>query len=797
MGYWPTGSRPVAALGTALAVQLLCAGPVLGDDPELANMRSSHHRTTGKLRFMAAEPGRSVLAARRPSHQAPEDYGLAFARQFGAAFGIQDPASQLRPVGTTPRPGGGNHLRYQQVHQGVPVFAGELIVSLDTHNALVSMNGEISPDLKLAVAPGLTADQAREIAVAAVAKWHGQPSAALVADPPELNIYDARLLKPSVLQPSLAWKTEVRAKHLAPIRELLLVDAHTGAISLHFNQVHRAKDRDTHDAAGGDGLPGVLVCSEADAFPDCAASDADVINAHDFAGDAYDFYAAMHTRDGIDNAGGTLVSTVHWDDGESCPNAFWNGVQMAYCDGMADADDVVAHELTHGVTNSESNLLYYYESGAINESLSDVFGEFIDLDNGKGDDSSSVRWLLGEDLGAIGGAIRDMAFPGTFGDPDRMTSADYWTSSADNGGVHINSGINNKASYLITDGDSFNGFTVAGLGLAKAAKIYYEAQTNLLTSGADYGDLYEVLYQACHNLMGTAGISSGDCLEVRNATDAVEMNLDPAGDPDFSPEAAMCPVDTQLDTILLADDMETAGDWFTTTISGAENDWAYVAGYAKSGLRALYAPDIEETSDSAVWSGPVSLPENAYLHFSHGFGFESGVAQHWDGGVIEYSTDGVTWQDLDGLFDDGQGYGGNLHNNSDNPLAGREAFVSESHGYVSSRYDLGSLAGEDFQVRFRLGSDQSVGGPIGWVVDDVTIYRCIADVVPDCSGIDVLIQDRIFDADASCIAENSLAANTNVVIKPGATVTFQSPTTALGPGFSVEIGGVLQVSTSP
>jgi hypothetical protein len=198
-----------------------------------------------------------------------------------------------------------------------------------------------------------------------------------------------------------------------------------------------------------------------------------------------------------------------------------------------------------------------------------------------------------------------------------------------------------------------------------------------------------------------------------------------------------------------------------------------------------------------VWSGPHSLPENAYLHFRHGFGFESGFPHHWDGGVIEYSTDGATWQDLGPLFEAGQGYGGTLRSNTDNPLAGREAFVSESHGYVSSRFNLGSLAGEDFQVRFRLGSDQSVGGPLGWVVDDAMIYRCLAEAEPGCSGVDVLIQNRTFDADTTCVAENSLVADSGVVIALGATVEFQSPLTSLGPGFSVEAGGILRISTSP
>src|SRR5678809_204665 len=95
-----------------------------------------------------------------------------------------------------------------------------------------------------------------------------------------------------------------------------------------------------------------------------------------------------------------------------------------------------------GVTQYTSNLFYYYQSGAINESLSDVFGEFIDQTNGHGNDAPSVKWLLGEDVAGLG-AIRDMKNPSSFGQPDRMTSPYYYTGSGDSGGVHTNSGVNN------------------------------------------------------------------------------------------------------------------------------------------------------------------------------------------------------------------------------------------------------------------------------------------------------------------------------------------------------------------
>ena len=280
------------------------------------------------------------------------------------------------------------------------------------------------------------------------------------------------------------------------IREYVLVDAIAGGISLHFTRIENAKNRLTYDGNSTTALPGTLVCDENN--PTCAGQIADAVNAHKYAGDTYDFYLSRHGRDSLNGMGMSLISTVrHCEAGAPCPfqNAFWNGTQMAYGAGFSSADDVVGHELTHGVTDFTSNLLSYYQSGAINESLSDVWGEFIDQTNGSGTDTPAVKWQLGEDVPIIGpngvnGAIRDMANPPAFGDPDKMTSPNYFTGSADNGGVHQNTGVNNKAAFLMTDGGTFNGKTVVGLGIDKVAKIYYEAQTNLLTSGSNYADLY-------------------------------------------------------------------------------------------------------------------------------------------------------------------------------------------------------------------------------------------------------------------------------------------------------------------
>ena len=136
--------------------------------------------------------------------------------------------------------------------------------------------------------------------------------------------------------------------------------------------------------------------------------------------------------------------------------------------------------------------------------MSDVFGELIDQTNGAGTDTRRGRWKMGEDLPGIG-AIRNMADPTAVRRPGSRWAARIYspTSTIDSGGVHTNSGVNNKAAFLITDGGTFNGQTVTGDRHRKAARIYYEVETTLLTRLSDYMDLGSVLVQACNDLVGT------------------------------------------------------------------------------------------------------------------------------------------------------------------------------------------------------------------------------------------------------------------------------------------------------
>ena len=704
-------------------------------DLKAQNVRIKTHPRTGAVRLIGAWPQAPLMVPSVNEVTRADVAGMEAVKHFGPMFGLTRPEQEIRLVGEKTKRRGGSRHRYRQLHKGIPVLTGELLVNLDQYRRVISMSGEISGDLDVDTRPDINRGVARRLALATVAKWYDVKKPRLRAGVPELWIVDPKILKPGDRDASLAWRIEVTDKQEPhSIREVLYIDAKTAGITMHINLIEQAKNRRTYTANNTGNLPGTLVCDESD--PGCAGGDSEARNAHLFAGDTYDFYFNEHGRDSLDDAGQTLISTVHYSD-FLCPNAFWNGSQMVYCAGLA-VDDVVGHELTHGVTENTSQLLYYYESGAINESLSDIWGEFVDLSNSGGDDSPAVRWLIGEDLASTVGVIRNMANPPAMGDPDKMSSPYYYNSSGDNGGVHFNSGINNKAAYLMTDGDTFNGYTVNGLGIGKVADIYYEAQTNLLTSGSDYADLHTVLNQACQNLIGIDGITSGDCLDVEAAIDAVEMDTDPQN---YHPDAPICIGGDPPDDLFFDDLENGTSQWNFVNVSGSSTAaWILDFGYAASGEYMLWGRDsFASTDGTAEMNVDVPLPasEKPYLHFKHSFAFEASFdfetfeLAYWDGGFVEYSTDaGANWSDAGPLIDSGQAYNATLYDNPANPNATHAAFGDESHGYVSTRLDLSNLKGQSVRFRWHTSTDGSVSGPFGWVVDDVRVYTCANEPPP-------------------------------------------------------------------
>ncbi|GGB10864.1 peptidase M4 family protein [Macrococcus hajekii] len=232
------------------------------------------------------------------------------------------------------------------------------------------------------------------------------------------------------------------------------------------------------------------------------------VDAHYYADQVYDYYKNVHGRDSYDGRGADIYSVVHY--GYNYNNAFWNGEAMFYGDGdgrtfssLSGANDVIAHELTHAVTEYTAGLVYENQPGALNESFSDVFGYFVDPD-----------FLMGEDVytpGVSGDALRSMSNPEQYDQPSHMRDFQYLpnTEQGDNGGVHINSGIPNKAFYN----------TVTVMDKSKAEKIYYRALTYYLTPNASFSDAKAALVQSAQDLYGSA-----DANIVANAWNNVGVN---------------------------------------------------------------------------------------------------------------------------------------------------------------------------------------------------------------------------------------------------------------------------------
>jgi Zn-dependent metalloprotease len=311
--------------------------------------------------------------------------------------------------------------------------------------------------------------------------------------------------------------------------------------------------RAVYDAENGTDLPGRPVRAEgADPVKDEAVN-----QAYDGTSATWTMYHKCFGRDSVDGAGLELTSTVHYDRGYA--NAFWDGAQMVFGDGDGEifgnftaSIDVTGHELTHGVTQYTANLTYEGQSGALNESISDVFGSLA-KQHALGQSTEEADWLIGAGLflpGVQGVALRSMKAPGTAYDDPRLgkdpqpdTLSGYVETEDDNGGAHLNSGIPNRAFYLTAAAIGGNAYDDAG-------KIWYATLTSgSLPESATFQDFAEATQAAARELFGddssqvtavtvawqTVGVlASGDR---SNLMHAAQTNLEPSTPPAPPPPA--------------------------------------------------------------------------------------------------------------------------------------------------------------------------------------------------------------------------------------------------------------------
>jgi len=322
-----------------------------------------------------------------------------------------------------------------------------------------------------------------------------------------------------------------RAKTVPPV-----IDARVGG-----------KNRLVYDAMGGMSLPGKLIRQENQSPTGDVAAD----EAYEGAGATYDLYWNEYQRDSIDRMGMALVSTVHYQ--RSFDNAFWNGHQMVYGDGDEDlpvdkrlfnrftiAQDIIGHELSHGVIQYEANLNYSFQPGALNESVCDVFGSLVKQRQLK-QPARTADWIIGQGLftpNVRGVGIRSMKEPGTAyddpilgKDPQPGHMSGYVNTTGDNGGVHINSGIPNRAFYIIA-------YELGGYAWEKAGWIWYAALTKKLTNTSNFLDAANATYAAAGELFG---INSLEQQAVRRGW--AEVGIEIAGEPapaEPDPDALGC-----------------------------------------------------------------------------------------------------------------------------------------------------------------------------------------------------------------------------------------------------------------
>ncbi|MGK7378149.1 M4 family metallopeptidase [Planococcus sp. 1R117A] len=448
---------------------------------------------------------------------------------------------------------GMTNVKLQQMFNGIPVYGSVLSAHVSASGVLTSVSGEVVPDLTEAEAlkggAVLTAAKASAIALGSLGKLLAEPPQILGEKKPELMIFmDGKAAK-------LAYHLQFEFLSPEPGNYHYFIDAQTGQVIEYYNQLHKAValsiPEGTDSVSGGTGVlgdkkkvntvlnstgsylvdrtrgkgiftynaanltevPGTLWLDRDDNYH--AAFDGAAVDAHVYAGMTFDYFKKVHKRNSFDGKGAALVSTVHY--GKNYNNAFWSGTQMVYGDGdgkkfisLSGSLDVIAHELTHAVSQSTAGLIYWNDSGAINESMSDIFGVLVEDEYQKNPD-----WQIGEDIvtpDIAGDALRSLADPTANGLPDHYTKR--YLGTEDFGGVHINSSITNKAAYLLANGGTHYNIKVQGIGNEKTGKIFYRTLTQYLTPTTKFRQLQASAVQAAIDLYGA------DSKEVKSVKDA-------------------------------------------------------------------------------------------------------------------------------------------------------------------------------------------------------------------------------------------------------------------------------------
>ena len=670
------------------------------------------------------------------------------------------------------------NVSYRQQYQGIPVYDGLLKFHFNAKEELSSINGNSISIAKLNTVPDITAAEAEIIARDMVTKQDlNKSDTPLQTAKTNLIIFPKNLMQGGIVTPYLAYQIEVTNKK--DVREYIFINAHTGELVEQFTGIHPIDRKlyETNTTATN------LKWKEGDAFPGTLSSwqQNEVVTSEH----VYNFFKNAFGYVSYDAADHTMI-TVNNDPTISCPNARWNGTYAGYCDGTA-TDDVIAHEWGHAYTEYTSGLIYQYQSGALNESYSDVWGETIDLINNYMDEgenlsvrtttacSGSLRWKVGEDATSFGGAIRDMWNPNCNGDPAKvLDAANYYCGTADSGGVHTNSGVTNHLYALLVDGGTYNGYTMTGMGFVKAAHLWWRAQKNYLTATSDFANFADALEASANDLIGvnlqgmsTTGtpagltglsITSADVQNVKNGILAVQLRTSPATQCNYTPllaQSAPSLCASATNNPLFKEDWENGlGNWTVTNVPTKPSTWEARDWTIKSNLpksrpgKAIFAIDpINGDCASNLQNGilrlespTITMPTFTSGKYEMAFNHYVATESTWDGGNIKYSLNEGSWTLVPVTAFTYNGYNSTLDGTSsnDNPLKGQRAFTGTDGGSLGGSWGqsvidlskLGVTSGSKIKFRFEMGTD-GCNGVEGWYLDELYVYNCSTLAVED------------------------------------------------------------------
>ncbi|WP_428313175.1 M4 family metallopeptidase [Hydrocarboniphaga sp.] len=777
----------------------------------------THNELVGSAYASVHAIGKQVLTSDNSSAE-PLSRAQQFLSNYGAVLGVKDALSELRQARISKDGHGGTHVHMDQYYRGLPVFGARVIVDMNSLG-ITGTNGVFVKNLDgLEITPKMSVADLRARAVTAASKLH--PKAVLKVESSRLMVYASGLLRGVEGKNFLAYEVVVKGTPGTPVRERMILNANTGAVLNRINGIQSVLNREiytpgqtTPDPLGlGLSIPLSPVLSEGSALAptdiplgvddrtkaSARSPRAPTDNLYLFAGGTYALYKNMFGREGYDDGAVKATDGVQRQKSvylvnDQCPNAYWDGDATNYCPAF-DADDVVSHEWSHAYTEYTHGLIYQGQSGALNESYSDIFGETYDLVNEiegplgasltEGDyyENRGSRWVVGEDLSEALAIIllRDMWDPDSFpaANPGKTSSENYDCGEE----VHTNSGVPNHGYAMLVDGKEYNGHTITGIGMTKAAHIYFQAETHHQTPTTNFAQHADALELSCSELIGvplndpsgavsTDRITAADCASVHEMTEAVEFRRDSelatqcGFQPILKPEAttpALCAVG-KFPTATSTERFDGAtlpASWVQGKNVTGDTDiapWTISTTLPAphSGSAAFFANDTggtcttggDQSAEHWIDTPETTLQDDAsfftfthYVHTEAGFDGGNLKVKVGDGDFVIVPGEAFSYNGHSGAFTDAPLLPGvpdpvGLSGNNTSPLAGEAGWTGADQGKTTGSWgttvvDLSKLAmapkkGDKVVFRFDFGND-GCGGSDGWYVDDVSYGYCSA-----------------------------------------------------------------------